>query len=163
MSKVEIRALASITEEVRRGYIDTMDILHTQDIVTIPLPGLPTGAAGIPPPIRYESESLKILREGGIPLWSLTCGCHEYSGINQPLPGKVQFLFLLFLLFMLHLLFFFNQFFFSVGSLVLEDIKSEENKEKEVDPSFVVEPPASGYSTLERGATTGSPFDVIAT
>ena len=145
MTPLQIRALAAITEEVRRGYIDTMDILHTQDIVTIPLPGLPTGAAGIPPPIRYESDSLQILREGGIPLWTVTCGCHEYNGIRAPLP---------------------------VGSLMLgktekdqNEIQKETQKRQLMDVGGVVpDPPPSGYGTMAQGALTiDSPFNLIST
>ncbi len=84
LSHTHVKALAKITEEVRRAYIDVMDVLHTQDLVTIPLPGMPAGAAGVPPPIRFESESLKTLRAGGIPLWSAACGCADFAGIRLP-------------------------------------------------------------------------------
>ena len=82
LSRYEIKALAKITEEVRRGYIDVMDVLHTQDLVTIPLPGMPSGAAGVPPPIRFESKSLRSLRAGGIPLW-MTILKTQYEGIRS--------------------------------------------------------------------------------
>ena len=139
MSRTQIRSLAKVTEEVRRIYIDCMDVLHTQDVVTIPLPGLPTGAAGIPPPIRYESESLKILREGGIPLWTLTCGCHEYKGIRAKVPN--------------------NSF---VLKQDLEPENKQENKNQN-DPSTIPEPLPSGYSTLERDACYASPLHLIET
>ena len=133
--------------------------------MTIPLPGMPTGAAGVPPPIRYESDGLKILREGGIPLWTISCGCNEYSGIRAAVPTAT----------------------FLLENMNQNEEKDEEKEEEEegkadekevgetkasggsvgstkyVDPSEIVEPPPAGYGTLERKATNESPLDLIQT
>ena len=53
-----------------------------KDLVTIPLPGMPSGAAGVPPPIRFESKSLQSLRAGGIPLWTIVLKT-QYEGIRS--------------------------------------------------------------------------------
>ena len=172
MTRQQIRSLATVTEEVRRIYVDCMDVLHTQDVVTIPLPGLPSGAAGVPPPIRYESESLKILREGGIPLWTKTCGTQDYQGIRAKLPTsslawvedeereeKRE-----------------DSTEDKVASKEEEASVEEEYKEGEEtaatkvaastthhDPSSIVEPPPSGYSTMIRNTCNGSPISLIET
>ena len=66
LSSKKIKLIAKITEEVRLRFIDVMNV-HTQEAVNLPLPQMPSGVAGVPPPIRFESKATAFLRTGGVP------------------------------------------------------------------------------------------------
>ena len=70
--------VANAAEEVRALFVHDMNKLHTDSVITIPVPGRPSGMAGLPP-VVYETPATKLLRIGGIPMWKRSCGLPSFS------------------------------------------------------------------------------------